>query len=190
MKSHSIVLLAAVSLAVTSHGEGLQRPPMRKAPTNEELILQLRQNEKEMAAAPKSRSLSTTVDPSVTYQPKDFISSSEILCYNGALTFVPKRAVLQFPKNLADRLKAQPGARVQNWPAFYAANRGWITTVEVSKIQAQGRQPLSEETAVHITKCGKLVVATFQGNPISVHPVPATDVPATAAANTPTASKP
>ncbi len=162
---------------------------MGKAPTNEELILRLRQIEKEKAEMKESRPLSTTVDPSVTHQPQDFISSSQIVCYNGALTFVPKLAVLQIPQNLGDRLKAQPGVRIQNWPEFYAANRSWINTVEVSKVQAMGREPLDKDTAVHISKCGKLVVATFHGNPISVNPVPAPKIPVTVS-NSPTTQKP
>lgn len=189
MNSQSILLLTVISLVAISNGENLGRPPMRKAPTNEELVLRLRQSEKEMAEMKESRTLSSTADPTVTHQPADFISSSQILCYNGALTFVPKLAVLQFPKNYEDRLKAQPKARIQNWQDFYAANIGWITTVEVSKIQAQGRQALSEDTSVHISKCGKLVVATFNGHPISVHPVP-TPKPVTTDSNSPTTHKP
>ena len=188
MNSQSILLLTAFSFVAISNGENLGRPPMRKAPTNEELVLRLRQSEKEMAERKETRPLSTTADLSVTHQPQDFISSSKILCYNGALTFVPKLSVLQFPQNLTDRFKAQPGVRVQNWQDFYAANRGWITTVEVSKIQAQGRQALDEDTAEHIVKCGKLVVATFNGNPISVNPVPEPKPPVTVS-NSPTTQK-
>lgn len=189
MNSKSILLFTTISLVAVSNGEKLDRPPMRKAPTNEELVLKLRHSEMEMAERKETRPLSTTDDLSVTHQPQDFISSSKILCYNGALTFVPKLAVLQFPQNLADRLKAQPGVRVQNWQDFYAANRGWITTVEVSKIQAQGRQALDENTAEHIVKCGKLVVATFNGNPISVNPVPEPKPPVTVS-NSTTTQKP
>lgn len=180
MKSHSIVFLAAVSLVTTLQGQTTvsSRPPMREAPTNEDLIRKLRQSEQEMAAAAVSRPASTTVDPRANQPLPDLFNSSEILCYNGAFTLVPKRAVLQFPQNLRDRLKVQQGAKVQNWSAFYTANRNWITTVEVSKSQASGAQPLAEETSTHIAKCGKLVVATFQGHPVSVHPVPAPETPA------------
>lgn len=167
---------------------------MRKAATNEELIVQLRKSEQEMLEATKAKPLSTPVDQRPQEVP-DLISRSEILCYNGALTLVPKRAVLEFPKNLADRLKPQPGARVQNWSEFYAANIGWITVVEVSKLQAQGKEPFSEQTASHISKCGKLVVATFGGNPIAVlaPQIPETSSPDSAASApvaTPTPKRP
>lgn len=110
-------------------------------------------------------------------RPQDLISRSEILCFNGFVTLVPKRAVLQFPKNLAERLKAQPGAKIKSWSDFYAANRGWITTVEVSRIQAEGKQPLSKETSLQMVKSGNLIVATYNGNPISVLPLKVPEPP-------------
>ncbi|RYD47779.1 MAG: hypothetical protein EOP85_04835 [Verrucomicrobiaceae bacterium] len=197
MKPIKIAILFSVSMASASMGQATSnpsaRPPMRTAPTNEELIVELRKSEQEMAEQVKAKPLSTPVDVRPTEVP-DLISMSEILCYNGALTLVPKRAVLEFPKNLADRMKPKPGARVQNWGEFYAANRGWITVVEVSKEQAQGKQPLPEQTATHIAKCGKLVVATFAGNPIAVLPLqsPAEDSPepSTTTASSPTLQKP
>src|SRR6478752_2693120 len=117
MKFHSIVLAAASALIMTSHGQSVERPPMRKAPTNEELIRQLRESEQVKVAKPSVPS--STVDPGATQQPQDLISRSEILCYNGSLTLIPKRAVLQIPKNLEDRLKAQPGAHIRTWSDFY-----------------------------------------------------------------------
>lgn len=176
MKTTSTTILVLVSLLTLSQGQdataSLDRPPMRKAPTNEELIVQLRASEQEMALATASKPASSTVDTRSSGPAPDLFDTSDILCYNGAFTLVPKTAVLQFPKNLADRLKVQPGAKVVSWLDFYSANRNWITTVEVTKSQAAGAQPLSEQTADHMAKCGKLVVATFEGNPVSLHPVP------------------
>ncbi|RYD22559.1 MAG: hypothetical protein EOP88_07630 [Verrucomicrobiaceae bacterium] len=182
MKTTSIAILALVSLIMVSPGQNatapMDRPPMRKAPTNEELVVKLRQSEQEMAKAAAARPASSPIDPRGDQPAPDLFSSSEILCYNGAFTLLPKRAVLQFPQTLRDRLKVQQGAKVQSWSDFFVANRNWITTVEVSKSQASGAQPLPEETTTHIAKCGKLVVATFQGHPISVHPVPVPETPA------------
>ena len=84
---------------------------------------------------------------------------------------MPKRALLGIPKNLADRLKFQPGSQIKSWADFYAQNRGWITTVEVSRIQAEGNKPMSEEFYKNIGKSTNLVVATYQGGPISVLPL-------------------
>ncbi|MES2438422.1 MAG: hypothetical protein V4584_05130 [Verrucomicrobiota bacterium] len=180
VRSGSAVLIASVSIGLVplSHGESAARPPMREAPTNEQLVLRLRQAEQQNST--KIENPSSAQDPSVTNRPQDLISRSEILCYNGILTLVPKRSVIQFPKNLADRLKPQPGAQIKTWADFYAANRGWITTIEVSLIQAQGKQPLSKETSTQMVKSGNLIVATFRGNPISVLPLEVPELPATA----------
>jgi hypothetical protein len=72
---------------------------------------------------------------------------------------------------VADRIRLEPGATIQSWSEFYAANRGWITTVEVSRVQAEGNEPLAEETKRQLSKCGNLVVATYLGGPISLLPL-------------------
>lgn len=190
MKTTTTAILALVSLITVSQGQDataqLDRPPMRKAPTNEELVVRLRASEQEMALAATAKPTSTPVDTRANQPAPDLFETSDILCYNGAFTLVPKTAVLQFPKNLSERLKVQPGAKIQSWLDFYTANRNWITTVEVTKSQAAGAQPLSEQTTDHMAKCGKLVVATFRGNPVSLHPVP--PAPPEAPANTPGAA--
>ncbi len=182
---HFITLTCSLTLVSIGHGQNDVRPPMRTAPTNEQLILQLKQSDQERSSkAIKPSTLSSSVDPTVVNQPEDLISRSAILCFNGFMTLVPKRAVLQFPKNLADRMKPQPGAQIKTWSDFYVSNRSWITTVEVSRIQAEGKQPLPKETCVQMAKSGNLIVATFNGNPISVLPLKAPELPVTPA-NTP-----
>ena len=118
-------------------------------------------------------------DPSTVNPPKSLLSESDMFCFNGAVTLVPKRAIIQIPKSMAARMKYQPGAKILTWAQFYALNRGWITTVEVSRIQAEGNGPLAPETQKQIAKSGNLIVATFQGGPISVLPlkVPADKAP-------------
>ncbi len=110
-------------------------------------------------------------DPSVVNRPTSLISESDVISFNGAVTLVPKRAILQTPRNLANRLNYVMGAKLMTWSDFYALNRGWITTVEVSRIQAEGNCPLTAETKKHFVKSGNLIVATFQGGPISVLPL-------------------
>ena len=109
-------------------------------------------------------------DPSQNL-PKDLISQSDIISFQGVATLVPKRAILQIPKNYRDRMALQPGAHIVGWSDFYAINRGWITTVEVSRTQAEGNIDLPEETHKLLSKGGNLVVATFMGGPISVLPL-------------------
>ena len=143
-------------------------PPMRDAATHEQLVGTLRQASQEDPM--RKQAPAKGVDPSKVNRPQSLIASSDTICFNGAVTLVPKRAILQMPKNLAERLKYQKGAKLMTWAEFYAVNRGWITTVEVTRVQAEGNTPLAEETTKRIAKSGNLIVATYQGGPISVLP--------------------
>jgi hypothetical protein len=66
-------------------------------------------------------------------------------------------------------------------------NKGWITTLEISRAQAEGNAPLPEETHKQLSQCTSLVVCTYKGGPISMLPlkVSATPVKATSTAPTP-----
>jgi hypothetical protein len=66
-------------------------------------------------------------------------------------------------------------------------NKGWITTLEISRAQAEGNAPLPDETHKRLSKCTSLVVCTYKGGPISMLPL---KVPAAPAAATPTAPTP
>jgi hypothetical protein len=163
-----------VGLAV---GEPAGKPVMRDAATQEQLVAILR-NEK-LNDPMKKMEPAAGGDPSVVNRPRDLLSESDILCFDGIATLVPKRAILLSPQNLADRVGFKPGSKILSWVDFYAKNRGWITTVEVSRTQAEGNLALPEETQKQMAKCGNLVVATYQGGPISVLPpkVPEPKVP-------------
>ncbi len=117
-------------------------------------------------------------DPSKVNQPEDLISKSDIISYNGMTTLVPKRAIIQMPESFAQRVGHPDGSRIVSWTEFYAANRGWITTLEVSRAQAAGREPFPKETTVTLSKSTTMVVATFSGGTISVLPPKAPVVPA------------
>ena len=148
--------------------------PMRDAATHEELVLALRKASQDdpmrKLAASQGKVKNPGTDPSVANRPKDIITQSDTLCFNGCVTLVPKKAILQIPANFAERLKYKPGAKLMNWPEFYALNRGWITTIEVSRNQAEGKEPLADKVRAQITQAGNLVIATYKGGPISLLP--------------------
>lgn len=148
-------------------------PAMRDAATHVELAQLCRKASQEEPT--RKLVLAKGPDPSTVNRPKDLISESDIICFNGAVTLVPKRAILQIPKTLPDRFKYQQGAKLMSWADFYAINRGWITTTEVSRAQAEGNAPLTPETQKQLAKSGNLIVATFQGGPISVLPLKVPD---------------
>lgn len=156
-------LMSAASLAA--------EPVMRDAATHDELSAKLRvaNNENPM----KKFIPAEGPDPSKAEESTDLSEMLDFISYNGIATVVPKKAILSIPPSVADRIKLQPGHKVQSWQDFYAANRGWITTVEVSRAQAEGNLALGEELTKRIGKSSSLVVATYQGGPISVLPLKA-----------------
>ena len=147
---------------------------MQDMPTEESLSLKLKEvKQRSTGAAYAPPDASAAAETAAS---QSLLKSSEILCFGDAMTLVPKHAVIQIPKNLAGRLKQNPDARLVTWSEFLPANRSWITTIEVSPEQAEGKAPLTAETNEAMTKSGKLVVATFNGNPISVLTTPAATV--------------
>jgi hypothetical protein len=159
-------LSIVLALAASSHAAPLV---MRDAATHEQLALALRKADQ--ADPMKNMPAAKGVDPSVVNRPKDLLSESDIISFGGIATLVPKRAILQIPQSCANHIKMEPGSRIVGWADFYAANRGWITTVEVSRVQAEGNKPIADETQKFLSTCRNLVVATYQGGPISVLPL-------------------
>lgn len=144
------------------------KPVMRDVATHEQLVAQLRKAEQNDPM--KKLQPTQGEDPSVVNRSKDLLADSDIISFRGVATLVPKRAVLQIPQSCTERMKLEPGARIISWADFYAANRGWITTVEVSRPQAEGNLPIGEDSKKMMSTCRNLVVATYQGGPISVLP--------------------
>jgi hypothetical protein len=165
MKTLPTFLILSCLATALSHGQGASKPVMRDAATHEQLAGQLRQVE---AADPmKKLTPSEGKDPSKENQPGDLISRSDILCYRGMATLVPKGAILVNPPLVNDRLGMKAGAKIVPWMEFYAANRGWITTQEITLAQAEGKAPLPEAVTEQLKRSTNLVVATLQGGPIS-----------------------
>lgn len=148
---------------------GADRSEMRDAATHNELSLALRKADQRdpMKNLPQTQG----DDPTLTNRPKDILGESDIISFRGLATLVPKRSILQIPKNYANLIKMEPGSKIVSWADFYAANRGWITTIEVSRVQAEGNEPIAEETLKFMGTCRNLVVATFKSGPISVLPL-------------------
>ena len=169
MNTISSIMMMSALLAPLGSSQTIKAPQMRDASTHAQLSVIHRK----AAETDPMRNMvpAKGPDPSLIDPPKDLIANSDIICFGGLVTLVPKRAILGIPKNFADRMKFQPGSKIKSWADFYAQNRGWITTVEVSRIQAEGNKPMAEEVYKSIGKSKNLVVATYQGGPISVLPL-------------------
>ncbi len=173
-------LMAAAMMVSTAQAQNPadgNPPPMRDAVTHDQLVLKLREVSQQNPMAKLTSVVGA--DPSKVNRPESLLANSDIVCFGGVAVLVPKRAILQTPPKLANRIGMQPGAGFASWSDFYAANRGWITTVEVSRAQAEGKQPVEEMSMDHIKKSANLIVAVYLGGPISVLPpvvAPATEI--------------
>lgn len=169
MKLLSPICLIALTLAAPGEDQGDSQPRFRDAATHEQLSRKLQAAEQKDPM--KKLTAANGEDPSKVNQPVNLLEQSDIICFRGLATLVPKRAILATPTQHKDCLTMQPGAKIVGWSDFFTANRGWITTVEVSRVQAEGNLAIAEETQERIGKSRNLVVATFMGGPISVLPL-------------------
>ncbi len=158
---------------------------MRDVVTHDELAARIAREDRERAARPAP----PAAPPAATatreeWKPVDLLQRSEFLSCNGVGTLVPKGSVLNVPAGYKARMQIADGNRIVPWAEFFRANRGWITTHEVSRKQAEADEPLSPETLEAIAQNPRVVVATLSGGPITVlrKPPATTTAPAAAAA--------
>jgi hypothetical protein len=174
MKPIYALVAAAASLSAASAQQNGTAGPIRKAPTHEDILAQkqeMKRQAEEKAAATSAQQVTLQKDPSKANKPASLLSRSEVLNYNGFATLVPKRAIVHLPESLKSRTGLGKNDKIQGWQEFYLNNRGWITTLEVSQKQAEGKEPFSEETLKMMGKSSSIIVATYQGGPISVLPL-------------------
>lgn len=161
---------------------------IRDVITEDELVRKYR---KESQNDPMKDMLPSNVaDPSKVNQPVSLLASSDIICFGGKAVLIPKRAILQLPDKLKERTKMVAGTQFVSWADFYAVNRGWITTVEVSYLQAEGSLEIEQETRKRISESSNLIVATYLTGPISVLPPKAPVTEPAVVTQTPKVSKP
>lgn len=108
---------------------------------------------------------------SKAFKPESIIARSEVLHRGQVATLIPKRAVLHLPAGLRGAVGMPEGVQLVSWADFYRANRNWIRTLEVTRAQAEGETPLSEEAVESFKESRDLIVATYQTGPISVMPL-------------------
>ncbi len=183
MKTILPLLLSATAALATGGEQPELRKQFRDAATHEQLAHALRKAEQRDPM--KKREAVAGEDPSKVNRPVNLLEQSDIISFRGLATLVPKQAILAVPPRYKQLLAAQPGDRFVGWADFYARNRGWITTVEVSRIQAEGNQEIPQETREQIGKSTNLVVATYQSGPISVLPLKKAEPPVETVATKP-----
>jgi hypothetical protein len=169
MKHHLVSCILLLPLTATAEVQPQAKPHFADSPSSEEINQAYRKSSRRDPM--KTLEKIPGEDPTKVNQPVNLLEQSDIVCFGGVATLVPKRAILALPAKYKDCLKLKPGSRIVGWNDFYAVNRGWITTVEVSRVQAEGNKALAKETSERIAKSTNLVVATFMGGPISVLPL-------------------
>ncbi|HEX5789637.1 MAG TPA: hypothetical protein VFY13_00725 [Luteolibacter sp.] len=166
-KSLSTTICSAILLGAVC---AQAAPQMRDVVTGEELARQTQKNAANNPLAKLKVNPLPSEDPTKVNQPEDLIATSDFLSFGGKSTLIPKRAIIHVPKSMASRIQFEKGSQIVVWPTFFAANRGWITTLEVSREQAEGKVPFDEKVADNIRKSSNVVVATYKGGPISMLP--------------------
>ena len=178
VRGAACLLLASTAMA--------EQVAMRDVATHDQLSEKLRVANNQ---SPLSQLKAVEGEDPTKAKSEDFISRSDFMSFAGRATIIPKRAILHTPAAMGERIKLQPGSKIQTWSEFFAMNRSWISTVEVTRAQAEGKVPLAEDLIKRIEKSTTVVVATYQGGPISVLPIKAPEtVPAAAPATTQTAN--
>lgn len=178
--SHTISqLICTITLAIACNAAA-EPAVMRDAATHEQLK---KQSQDAIIQDPMKKMPPASEPDPAKEAPKDLISQSDTLCFDGTFTLVPKRAILSIPKDLEERTRLIDARKLVGWAEFHANNRGWINTVEVTRAQAEGNSPIDEEILSSFKDSTKIIVATYQGGPISILPPksPPAEKPAEAA---------
>lgn len=158
------------SLAQEIADEKPGSPPMTEPVSAEELSNRLRharQNDPIRKLVPPAN---PGADPSKGTHGRDLIAESTVLNHAGVMTLVPKRAVLHLPEALKSRVGIRDGSELLPWARFLELNRSWIHAESVSRERALGKTPFSSEETQALRSSGKVIIATFEGGPISVLP--------------------
>ncbi len=74
------------------------------------------------------------------------------------------------PPEFETRRGYSQGSKLVSWSQFLVLNRGWITTIEVTRLQAEGNEAFGNSITSLLERTKMMVVATFSQCPTSVLP--------------------
>lgn len=165
-----VALLSAQDKDPDCCGNSNAGPVFRDAATHKSLAARGQAQENPIASLPSIQPPEEAMN-SKAYKPESIIARSEVIHRGRMATLVPKRAVLHLPDDLRGAVGLPQGVQLISWAQFYKLNRNWIRTLEVTRAQAEGDAPLSEEVVESFKESRHLIVATYQTGPISVMPL-------------------
>jgi len=144
------------------HGEEFipkNRPAPAAVVTTDAELLAARKTQKFGGLAPKDQKQQTW----------ELDANSSYIKYDGSVTLVPKGAILFVPDRFKDTVVTGMSGKFSLWNEFSTRYRGLVTPFEVTVEQASGAKPIEEERLAVARRSGLILIAVFNGNPISVH---------------------
>lgn len=150
-------------------GDESQTPDIPKArPSHQSIQDKITQQQKD--ASRQERSSAKPVQKPVDQKKKFNIADEDtLLVSKGLWTPLPKGTVIYTPNHLKSKIAGQPKGKISDWKQFLQKNKGWIHLHPVTMAQARGSQ-IKPEVIKAYQSMGKMVIATYQNNPISVMP--------------------
>ena len=162
----TIILIASFSISLAEK----QPTASQKPPTHSE-ILKKRAELKKKNAKKAAQGYTPKVIPALQKKGQSLLERSTLLAHNGEWILLPKGAVIHTPDHLKDKIVTTPGKlKIVQWSPFLQKNHGWIHAHSITKEQARGKEKISAKAIKAYKTIGKMVVATYNGHPISVHP--------------------
>lgn len=99
---------------------------------------------------------------------KSIYAGTSILLGDGNWTLVPANSILCVPESQQSRVSKERQGEYLGWSQFYRKNVSWLATQPVSLKTITGEDPLDDSVKDRLTSMKKIVVATYQKNPVSV----------------------
>ncbi len=125
------------------------------------------------------RRLSKEVQKPIQLKNRSFYDGSAIIAVIGDKVHcvVPEGAVLSVPAELGGMIELvkQPLGELMRWPEFLKKYSRWLKTREVSWETVKGDDPIKAEEKKSFVEGGKIIIAVFHKNPVTVLPPPPED---------------
>jgi len=136
-------------------------------PTHQTVQKKLSKQQKEANADTQS-SAKPVKKTSTENRAFNIADESTLLASKGLLINVTSWTVIYTPSHLKSKIVSKPTGKISDWKQFFLKNKGWIHLHPVTMAQARGESVLKPDVIKAYQSMGKMVVATYQNNPISV----------------------
>lgn len=167
MKAIVCIILTGSLLPALSLAQEARKKPVvaTKPPTHAELA-----NKQQQQVIERHGKDREPIKPLVDIRKRDLFAISTLFVHNGNWAMVPKGAVIHIPPRLSDKITSKPKGKLLRWPLFLQKYGGLFHTQEVSMQQAKGKQKIDPKAIEAYKGSGKIVVATYHRQPITVNP--------------------